>query len=979
MPSIKWQQLIFLLFLLPRLVYGLNEKECLNFKNHALAEWNRHRELLLEAQKFGAEAKSSRLHCLKESLSCCQKALSFLNTILNNIANKSKKKRKKPWRLQMKKACKQDKKNLHKEIATLQKAIDNTLSIMAFEKAKTLYDESLKKADLASKQKQTSPPLTLTNIKKVIATLHEITKLYRQAHALAKEAADTLIAAPSSNETNKTILLQTAETYHQAILAIEKEIAECPQKALAQKNTLKKHLETLTKDFLLFQKKGLKRSAYESQKQALPILEMLIKNSHGKEKEALQQKRKKLKTSMEIFEKEADQNRLTNIALPLSHQEFKAKEKEKREVFFKETSYSKAEIFFKTLIQNQTRPFVIPLDGVAGKKDQDYLLYLDQFCRFLVQSDFPVSSLCIQVSKGDELIHEETISLPMQNTFSWHRYLTVDGMLFIPETKLKNEYGIELRLAFISDPTSPFSMIINPKGGHPKFKLSFSLNGKDTLFSCRFSLPPPWQLNTLLKPFSPNPYKPHKPTPIDLFSVSSHLTKIKDIPPQPFSYPLLDKLVEQLQKDPLLLTQYVYQEIALTDPYLKQENHVFQPPGIFRNPLMTYLERRGSPWEQCSLLVYLLRKAGHQAHYVMGDPCILPKDFTERMLATKLLENQKEALVHYPWVLLIHKEKPIFLFPWMKEIQITEGYDLYNLMPEEYANAERWVKSYLKGDETILKHIGPDDNDTAALLFSRFVNEQLRKQGLSLADVGIRRKQIKRQYSSWEDFPRPKIQGSPQILTSIETLPNLAAFILIDISSRENPHKCLSCSFPAARLNCQALPIQFIPHGKNGHRLKAEFIDKQVFLDLDQTDQIIDIKVSYTIPVGSDGFHGIQTLSLAKGTKAALCFHLGGATPHKTTEFYKQFCHEKNPQKRVHALLALAGATYFEKCGFGEELFANLHKVTSKTSFAFGLVKLSPDLSKKPFKTQIDLCLPQVDMFWFNNPTFPLLLQKFGT
>ena len=36
-------------------------------------------------------------------------------------------------------------------------------------------------------------------------------------------------------------------------------------------------------------------------------------------------------------------------------------------------------------------------------------------------------------------------------------------------------------------------------------------------------------------------------------------------------------------------------------------------------------------------------------------------------------------------------------------MQVHEGYDLYNLMPEEYASADRWILRYLKEDETNLK------------------------------------------------------------------------------------------------------------------------------------------------------------------------------------------------------------------------------------------------------------------------------------
>ena len=102
MRFVKYGQLIFLILLLPTLLYGLSEKECQAIKSQALAEWDRHTQLALDYQNFGADQEGHGLHRLKESLYCCQRALSLLDGILENIASKPSKKRKKPWRIQMK-------------------------------------------------------------------------------------------------------------------------------------------------------------------------------------------------------------------------------------------------------------------------------------------------------------------------------------------------------------------------------------------------------------------------------------------------------------------------------------------------------------------------------------------------------------------------------------------------------------------------------------------------------------------------------------------------------------------------------------------------------------------------------------------------------------------------------------------------------------------------------------------------------------
>ena len=203
------------------------------------------------------------------------------------------------------------------------------------------------------------------------------------------------------------------------------------------------------------------------------------------------------------------------------------------------------------------------------------------------------------------------------------------------------------------------------------------------------------------------------------------------------SYPILDQFIEELKKDPLALAGYVCNEIAFVDPFIPLENGIFYPAGIHRNVLRTYLEKKGSPWEQCQLLAYLLRKAGFPTLYVTSGALSLPKPFVEKLLLTKLPEDQKEALLCYPWIVFFDGKEWISLFPWMKEIQIREGYDLYSLMPEEYSSANRWILRYLKGDETILRHIAVDGDDTAGPLFVGFVQEQLRQKGLSIADIGL--------------------------------------------------------------------------------------------------------------------------------------------------------------------------------------------------------------------------------------------------
>jgi len=509
-------------------------------------------------------------------------------------------------------------------------------------------------------------------------------------------------------------------------------------------------------------------------------------------------------------------------------------------------------------------------------------------------------------------------------------------------------------------------MIVAQKGTDPRYHFSISLDQKTSLYECHFSAPPPWQLESLCKPALTTPNKPVDRSSLPKMNVNlKGEERQRSLKIEQDNFPVLNQLVEELKNNPLALAGYVHNEIALVDPHLHQEKGIFQAPGINRSPYMTFLEKQGSPWEQCQLLVYLLRKAGYQTVYALGE-CSLPKDFVEKMLFTKLPEEQKEALLKYPWVIFFDGKEWISLFPWMKEMQVHEGYELYSLMPEEYASANRWILQYLKGDEKILKHIGPDGDDTAGVLFVRFVEEELRKQGLSLNDVGIHRSQLKKQFSSWQDFPHPPIQTQAQIFSTLNEILTIFSAAKIEICSHENPKKSLSCTLALALLN-NTSSIRFSSQGNNRTQMHLQISGQSSApLDLDESDHLVDVKLLCEIPLGTQTFSFERTFSVAKGTTAALCSHFGGASPAMASQFYEQFSAEKDEKKRLPILLSFVGASYFEKCSRAEKILADLHKVKSTAVFAFGLAKLSPDPAKGPYMSDEDLTIPQVDMIHFN-------------
>lgn len=959
-----WTRYFCLLLLIPSLTYALlHQGECKSKFQHAEQEETRCLQCLSQSRAL-FETGETRMQWLNEALSCCSQAIADCDTILNDIAQLPHRKRHKSWRPEMKEACQKKKERLLTLLHRIQEGIDHAASQVVFEKAQSLYNASLKQASLAAIKIRSCPQRRPNNLEGVVFVLNATAALYEEAASIAREALALLGTLSSSREDDKATLTQDIEKYQQAADQYRQEALDWPaQAAAAQKTILKEQLETLRKDASLCLEQGLKRSAYEAHKQMLLVLEELIESSETDERESFQAEWSQLKNAIADFTTEMDLQRLTEVLPSLSLKDFKIKEEKRREVFFKRSCLPA--LFPQSLLEPYRS--ALPLDGQVAQHGHNFILYTHQFYRFLVQSDTPVSDLVIRVYSEGKEVHKEPVAIPQPGTPSWERFLTTEGMVFIPQ--LEVEYGLDLRLTRVRGENAACSIIISQKAEHSRYQFSLSFDQGPPLYHLHFSIPPPWQLDCLRKPALCSVDRLIGKTPFfgSPLAISAEQKQLGLV--EPISYPLLDQLVEELKQDPLALTSYVYHEIALVDPCVSQSKNLFYPPCIYRNALRTYLEKKGSVWEQCQLLTYLLRKAGYPTFYVIDGISSIKKTLFEKLVLTQLPEEQTEALVSYPWVVFFNGETWISLFPWMKEFHSEEGYDLYSLMSPEYASADRWILQYLKRDEAILKHIDSDGDDTAGPLFIRFVEQAIRKQGISPTDVGIHRIPIKRQFSSWEDFPRPTYATQVRLLSSLCQHPHLFAKALLSFSSHENPQKTTSYHIRLADIGCSFLPIHFSKHGPDQHQLNLQWEgEERPLLILDATDRVIDLKITIENPLTDNASKFSRTLAFSKGTSAALCFHFGGAAPGLTSEFHKQFTSEKDEKKRLHALLGFVGASYFDRCGRSEEKLSALHKVHGTTLVACGLAKLSPDLSRGPFRGEEDLVLPQVDMHWYQQP-----------
>ncbi|WP_138106819.1 hypothetical protein, partial [Candidatus Rhabdochlamydia sp. T3358] len=144
-----------LLFLVPTLIYAKsNQEKCTKVYNKGFFEWNRHNELIEDFKRLESKDKESGIYILDEAMACCRRARERYDYILKDMATRSKSERKEKWRVQLKKACKQNKDNINAEIDHIQTAIHQIRSNSAINKAHVLYQESGQKAALANTKSQ---------------------------------------------------------------------------------------------------------------------------------------------------------------------------------------------------------------------------------------------------------------------------------------------------------------------------------------------------------------------------------------------------------------------------------------------------------------------------------------------------------------------------------------------------------------------------------------------------------------------------------------------------------------------------------------------------------------------------------------------------------------------------------------------------------------------------------------------------------
>ena len=316
-----------------------------------------------------------------------------------------------------------------------------------------------------------------------------------------------------------------------------------------------------------------------------------------------------------------------------------------------------------------------------------------------------------------------------------------------------------------------------------------------------------------------------------------------DDSPELMRSPVLDSFVASMNNDPLALANYVINQIDLTDPIdYSDDGNISEQSinlgGIKRGALGTFQEKQGSPWDQCALLVYLLRQAGVPAVYEFAprNGMMILDSRLSQMLKFQVHGDLNPAgqpyttnamiAVNYPWVAAYIGTNWVHIFPWLKDYEITEGLNLFDEMPTNYNNAYEWVHDYIYGNSNLLSLAVNGDN-TPRVIFPKYLQQTLLQNhpGVSLDDIGVQIVNRPHDYATWQAFPTPTwvtnvstpIESlSSSTITNIDPqLTNVFDTVSVEIYSVTDPTKDIKTgNLPLVELENREFYIdQFMTNG----------------------------------------------------------------------------------------------------------------------------------------------------------------------
>ena len=712
-------------------------------------------------------------------------------------------------------------------------------------------------------------------------------------------------------------------------------------------------------------------------------------------------------------------------------------------------------------VTNNRIPFNEPLASFGSYFDASPL-YFGQTYRFgsyagglgTVSKPWAVTNaLAISVYDRQTMAFQTNVFIPLpnpQNTNQWALFLrngatasaTINGLDTTVYWHDALDWGTQLGdfggdLIFshtAKSNSSPFVFLVQVRGYTPSGEMvltqtnAIARHDYSLLYFLDFEQRPAWHSLMLDQPQfagQPMPSEYQGKSVEELTNAPAVVSNTASLSPSAFlalnlspelrRHPVLDRFVQDLGGDPLALAAFVMNEIEVTDAVsynVRTNNRAeasINPGGVSRGALGVFLERQGSPLEQCALLVYLLRQAGYPAAY------IFPETNTVKMLDSQLSKLLRAQLrdardnqgnssvphlidVNYPWVTVNSGGNNwVPIFPWLKDTEVVEGLNPYDFLPTNYNNGAKWVGQYLLGDTNILGLV-PGKN-TPEVLFPKFIEQSMRANapGVSLDDLGLRAFNRRNQYARWTDFPRPFLVAGTN--NAVESLGQLDSAIFdtirVEVTSRNVPAKKIDTGelrmldvhnrkfllWPGAVANnTLTLTLSLAAFGDNTNNpAGAVFGSDPALLQrqhaemtLNSGDDSLLVKTTYrrhrAVPTGYGPSHWESFLGLSarltfvnesvikKGDLAAICLSVGRVTPQMISLHAEELWRGENARAQNTNAPApfedfqgtsayLSGMDYYQKLSRFRVLNEALHKVMTVSRYAAGLSKLSPGLT----------------------------------
>ena len=496
----------------------------------------------------------------------------------------------------------------------------------------------------------------------------------------------------------------------------------------------------------------------------------------------------------------------------------------------------------------------------------------------------------------------------------------------------------------------------NPTGNsNPMVVNSSGQIAPSLLYSLEFEQRPQWRSVFLDQPhFNGSPLPPfyagktlaemltNTPPVTNVVSLAPAVATNLDDSPELRRNPILDNFVASMGNDPIALANYVINQVGLTDPIDYNDTgsvaeDSINPGGVARGALGTFLEKQGSPAEECALLVYLLRQAGVPAVYEFAPHNglqMLDARLSQMLKfqvhgdinsAGQLYTTNAMIPVNYPWVAAYIGTNWVHIFPWLKDCEINEGLNLFDEMPTNYSNAYDWVHDYIYGNTNLLS-LAVDGDNTPRVIFPRFLQQTLLQNhpGVSVDDIGVKIINRQHYYARWQDFPTPT--WLTNLSTSIESLSasaitnvnpaltNLFDTLSVEIYSLNDPTKDIntgnmrlvdlhnrefyiyqSLTNGSVRLNLVLTPFRTNVTTQLAFSNDPNLLSKEVLsLTFDSNDYQLGVRFRYhrnpaitpsyainpyQVFLGLNGYHEVDIeRPLLVGDQAAICLNYGQVT-----------------------------------------------------------------------------------------------------